>query len=59
MSKTPALDKLFNIFHKTRLTSNVSVPQEIVNDILTEAGYYDVVTNGQKSFNTNLKPEHN
>ena len=48
--KTKALDKLFNIFHKTRLSDNVSVPPEVVRDILTEAGYYDTVTNGQESF---------
>jgi len=57
MSKTPALDKLFNLFHKTRLTQNVSIPPEIVHEILLEAGYYDIVTNGQESFDPGLSPK--
>ena len=34
LSYREAINRLYNIFHKTRLTHNVSVPPEIVSAIL-------------------------
>lgn len=34
MTQQEAIDKLRHIFHKTRLTQNVSVPSEIISAIL-------------------------
>jgi len=40
MTEQKASDRLFNIYHKTRLTDNVSVPSDVVEGVLKELGKY-------------------